>query len=338
MLGSHCIRLAVVRCDVVGIRSGTFNMMNQEVLRHYRVYVPESYKPGQPSPLLLWFHGWGGNENELIADPSVRALADQHGYILVTPRGLGGGEPDNKFSSWSFSGSNTGLDGDGLNPNVAGDSEAICDTDITPDYIYPSCKESATTTCAWTHCQTDDVDFAMALVKEISSKLCVDPERVFASGGSNGGMLTWELGQNPKSANTFRAIAPVIGLPHRGYLSGPAKSGDLPVLLIIGALDDTVPPGDWEDSSFTTTSNDNDRFYYTGATAITRVWAAAHQCDVSQPAKSFDAGAEQADCRSYCDAGNGWPDVLDCRAAMGHDYGLNWSFALVLDFLDAHSQ
>jgi hypothetical protein len=40
---------------------------------------------------------------------------------------------------------------------------------------------------------------------------------------------------------------------------------------------------------------------------------------------------------TYCPADAGWPAVLDCRADMGHTYGLSWSWALTLDFFDAQS-
>lgn len=51
----------------------------------------------------------------------------------------------------------------------------------------------------------------------------------------------------------------------------------------------------------------------------------------------LDDGIEETDCRTYCAAGPGWPEVLDCRARMGHDCGLSWSWELVLDFFDRHS-
>ena len=82
-------------------------------------------------------------------------------------------------------------------------------------------------------------------------------------------MFTWELGQNPRRAPIFRAIAPIIGLPHRSYLDTPGRSGRIPVLVLTGTQDTTVPPGTWESTSYTTTS-DSDRYYYTGASAITQ--------------------------------------------------------------------
>lgn len=189
---------------------------------------------------------------------------------MVAPDGLGPDEPGHPASSWSFRGSTTGLDGDAQNAEVAGDSTDICDDARTTDNAYPSCAAVAENGCSWTQCEDDDVDFAVALVAEAARSLCIDTGRIYAVGGSNGGMFTWELGQNEVSAGTFRAIAPIIGLPHRGYLSPPARGGGTPVLLITGTRDRTVPPGAWEDPSFTTTS-DGDAYYYTGATAITRV-------------------------------------------------------------------
>jgi len=307
------------------------------VTRTFRVHVPNGFKNNHPAPLVLVFHGWGGDEDEFLGFRPVTSLADQRGYILVAPRGLGSATPDNSNNSWTFSGSATGLDGDGVNSQVKGDSDEICDPGTTPDYSYSSCANVKRNSCSWTHCQDDDVAFTRALITHVSANLCVDADRIFATGGSNGGMFTWELGQNPASASLFRAIAPLIGLPHRAYLQGKGRGGDLPALLITGIRDDVVPPGEWEDPSYTTTSNGNDRFYYTGATAITQSWARSHACDTEEPAVGFDDGIHQADCRTYCADDPDWPRVLDCRARMGHTYELSWSWKLVLDFFDHHS-
>jgi polyhydroxybutyrate depolymerase len=260
------------------LASGTYRITDQNVTRTYRVFVPSAYKPSSAYPLVMVFHGWGGNENEFLGNKIVRTLADQRGYIVVAPRGLGSAAPDSNPNSWSFRGSTTGLaetGEEGASHTAGTAATAICDPTVTPNYTYPSCKNIARNTCSWTQCQTDDVAFALHLVKEIESKLCVDTTRVFASGGSNGEMFTWELGQNTTSAPIFRAIAPLIGLPHRGYLDMPAKAGGVPVVVITGTHDTTVPPGAWEGTSFTTTS-DGSRYYYTGASAITQSWGTAN--------------------------------------------------------------
>ncbi len=331
------------------LASGSHQMKDQKVTRTYRVFVPSGYRPATAYPLVMVFHGWGGDEDEFLGDREVMTLANRRGYIVVAPRGLGSAAPDSNRNSWSFRGSTTGLAG----PGEEGDSDApgasagaICDPARTANYAYPSCTNVARSTCSWTQCQADDVAFTIALVKEIESRLCVDTTRVFASGGSNGGMFVWELGQNERSAPIFRAIAPIIGLPHRGYLDTPGRADGMPVLVITGKQDSTVPPGAWEDTRHTT-SSDSDRYFYTGASAITRRWGALNSCPYTgRPAALFNAGTTHADCRTYCagnlagwsggSAGTGWPNVLDCRAPMGHTYDLGWSWKLILDFFDAH--
>jgi hypothetical protein len=125
-------------------------------------------------------------------------------------------------------------------------------------------------------------------------------------------------------------------LPHKGYLE---ENDQLPVLVITGTMDNVVPPGAWENPSYTTTSNGSDRYYYTGATAITRSWAKAQGCSVTGKAISFDDGSAKTDCRTYCSGDlPGWPRVLDCRARMGHSYNLSWSWKLIMDFFAAQSQ
>ncbi len=80
----------------------------------------------------------------------------------------------------------------------------------------------------------------------VKTKVNVDLNHVYASGDSNGGMFTWELAQNTATSHLFRAVAPIIGLPHRGTNTGKPKTNTklLPALLITGTLDTTVPPGD----------------------------------------------------------------------------------------------
>jgi poly(3-hydroxybutyrate) depolymerase len=342
-----CAAVPSVGC-AKSLASGTYQMTDQNVTRTYRVFVPSRYEHGTPSRLVLVFHGWGGNENEFLDDVGVTTLADERGYILVAPRGLGSAAPDSSKNSWSFRGSTTGLAG--TNENVASRrpraaSTAICDPAHTPNFTYPSCQSVARNTCSWTQCQADDVAFTVALVHEVESQLCVDTASVFAAGGSNGGMFTWELGQNARSAAMFRSVASLIGLPHRGYLDTPGKVGGLPVLLVTGTHDTTVPPGRWESTHYTTT-RDGDAYYYTGATAIVRRWGGANSCPyLGRPAAAFQTGIPEADCRTYCDsnargwssgtAHTGWPKVLDCRSPMGHDYGTSWAWKLILDFFDA---
>lgn len=58
----------------------------------------------------------------------------------------------------------------------------------------------------------DDVGFARALVADVSIKMCVDPQRVYATGMSNGGHMAHRLAC--EAADLFAAAASVTGILH----------------------------------------------------------------------------------------------------------------------------
>ena len=317
-------------------RSGIYVFEHAGFRRTFRLHVPSGSNPTIPGPLILMFHGWGGDENEFLGVHDVVAAANARGYTLLAPVGLGPEEPGNSRASWAFRGSTTGLDGDGINAQVKDDTTLICDPKSTPDYTYPSCQGIAQSTCGWTHCLTDDADFVIALVSAAKVHLPIDPNQIFAVGGSNGGMFVWDLAQNEKTANHFGAFASLIGLPHRGYHQAPSVGSAKPMLLITGGLDTTVPPGNWGDQRFTTTQN-GESYFYTSASAIMLSWANALGCDTSVPAQTVAQDHNEIECRTWrrCNRTVDTREILDCRAArMGHEYKLDITWPMVLDFFD----
>jgi phospholipase/carboxylesterase len=51
--------------------------------RDARLYVPPSYDPARPTPLLLGFHGAGGSGTGWLN--STRGMADAHGFVILAP-------------------------------------------------------------------------------------------------------------------------------------------------------------------------------------------------------------------------------------------------------------
>jgi len=88
----------------------------------------------------------------------------------------------------------------------------------------------------------NDVGFVSALIDYMQKNYRVDPQRIYATGGSNGGIFTNRLGV--ELSNKFAAIAPVVAnLPinpqsNKPYAPEPSKQKPLSVLMING-VDDT---------------------------------------------------------------------------------------------------
>jgi poly(3-hydroxybutyrate) depolymerase len=57
----------------------------------YRVHVPTTWDGKEALPIILMLHGAGSDENAYMdmAEGMLPALAEQHGYIVVSPNGMG---------------------------------------------------------------------------------------------------------------------------------------------------------------------------------------------------------------------------------------------------------
>ena len=83
----------------------------------------------------------------------------------------------------------------------------------------------------------DDVGFIRALLDRLVDDLPVDPQRIYATGMSNGGMMTHRLGI--ELPDRFAAIAPVVATVF-GDERLPASP--VPALMVNGQRDASVPP------------------------------------------------------------------------------------------------
>ncbi len=82
----------------------------------------------------------------------------------------------------------------------------------------------------------DDVGFIAALLDLLESQLCVDQRRVFATGMSNGAMLTHRLAC--ELTDRFAAVAPVAGVDMTARCT-PARA--IPLMHVHGTADEHVP-------------------------------------------------------------------------------------------------
>jgi polyhydroxybutyrate depolymerase len=138
----------------------------------------------------------------------------------------------------------------------------------------------------------DDVGFFRAMVQKATTELCIDSKRVYVSGHSNGGAMTYRLAC--EAADIFAAIAPVCGWM---AVSSCSPTRPVPVLAIRGLNDSTV--------RIDTADSDVNK------------WLSYDECP-NTPVVTNGV------CKTHtsCEAGT---EVMDCRPRGNHDffYGTN---------------
>ncbi len=70
-------------------RNHDFTIMYEGLERNYLVYVPKSYNSQIPTPVVLAFHGRGGNSKDGPRFFQIEKLADKENFIVVYPQGTG---------------------------------------------------------------------------------------------------------------------------------------------------------------------------------------------------------------------------------------------------------
>jgi polyhydroxybutyrate depolymerase len=166
--------------------------------------------------------------------------------------------------------------------------------------VYPDGLDDGMGT-GWPNSGGQDVAFFDALLAELKASYCVDENRVFSTGHSYGGMMSFTLAC--ERASDVRAVAPVAG----ARWSQSACTGPIAALGIHGNPDDTVG-------------------YDLGLSAIGRILE-ANGCDENSTA-SYDPTEF---CTSYaCDTG--YP-VVWCEHQDGHNWP-NFAAATIKQFFD----
>jgi len=67
--------------------------------RAYILHLPPQYDGKRKLPLLLAFHGGGGNAKQLLKSNHLREVADREGFVLVAPNGSG--KFKKRFLTWN---------------------------------------------------------------------------------------------------------------------------------------------------------------------------------------------------------------------------------------------
>ena len=164
------------------------------------VYVPDILE--SPAPLVVLLHGGGGSASKTWAQEhgrSWKALADEHGFALLLPEGRSDpGDPD--AHHWND-----------------------CRVEIT--------SEDAAS-------DEEDVGFILHAIDSVVAEGSIDADRVFVTGASNGGMMTFRLAL--ETGGHFSAAAAIIANQPNPSECRPSTE-PIPILIMNGTDDSLVP-------------------------------------------------------------------------------------------------
>ncbi|HEY8078657.1 MAG TPA: hypothetical protein VIF62_31215 [Labilithrix sp.] len=178
--------------------------------RGFTLEVPRSWNGASPLPLVVAFHGGGGNRGaaESVTCPGgdrasagcLSAVALAAGFAVVRPDGTGS-RLLARLRTWNAGG---GKDGWNCTSGRA-------------------CKDGV-----------DDVRYFDALLVEIGKQIPIDPKRIHATGLSNGAAMSHRLAC--ERADRIASIV-AVGGSNQHAATGGACAGGVPVLEIHGTED-----------------------------------------------------------------------------------------------------
>jgi len=318
--GPHAVRTSVgcgANVAVLAGESVVRTIKVGELEREYRLHLPAGYDTRTAVPLVLAFHGYTTSAEKLENEyTSFSRHADQNGYVMVYPQATAFEVGGNLITSWNDLACNASPSPDG----------PIC-TEGAFDYpTPPECGEPRE--CDWCTCH-DDVAFVVALLDEVEASLCVDLDRVFATGMSNGGMFVHRLGCD--LSERFAAIAPVGGTIARGFNCAPAALPKISMINFHGTRDRTVP-FDGKPAS--------DGFLYTPTAQVMEAWAGpdSQQCSSeTSPYPTPKDGIKDFECIQRADCATG-AEVVDCGWNGGHDGKDQFSVDVIWQFFEKNAR
>jgi pimeloyl-ACP methyl ester carboxylesterase len=170
----------------------------------YTLFVPSTYDPQKPAPLVVDLHGLNITPLQQILFDGTTDLAERYGFIVLAPMGF-------NVSSWWGSRAGTPVATAAVKPG--GD-------------VHYSNTELA------------EID-TMSLLKSLRDQYAIDGDRIYLMGHSMGGAGTYYLGG--KYNDIWAGLAPISGAG--GIADGAAdRYKSLPTLIMHGARDSIVPP------------------------------------------------------------------------------------------------
>lgn len=169
--------------------------------RLYLVHVPKSYDPRRRHPVVVVLHGGGASARFAYRVHGWIALAEREQSLVVFPDGSLE-DPQRPAS---------------LRDNLRLWNDGSWRSGVAQRNV-------------------DDIGFLTTVLDQLEAEYAVDPDRIFVSGFSNGGSMTYRVGV--ELSHRVAAIAPVAG---HLCLADPQPRRAVSLLYIVGLRDPIVP-------------------------------------------------------------------------------------------------
>ncbi|MBU1671663.1 MAG: prolyl oligopeptidase family serine peptidase [Actinobacteria bacterium] len=173
-----------------------------------------------------------GDEADLV--DSIRSGGRERTYVLHVPPGYDEGAGNSLVLAFH------GHGGQGENQERLSGMEAVSDANGFL-IAYPDGIDRGWNDGRGINEGIDDVGFARDLVEKLSAEYGVDPKRVYATGISNGGFMSFRLACD--APDVFAAVAPVAALMSVPLVESNRSTTPVSLLLMNGTGDPLVP---WE--------------------------------------------------------------------------------------------
>ena len=205
--------LCMIFLGCISLKSQSTKTLNWGGLeRQYLEYVPSNVL--SPAPIIFLLHGLGDNMDNMFSATGFRQIADQHGWIIITPQA--------ENANVSIFGGSYNL-GPAWHSGVSG---SIWGTNIVINQ------------------EVDDSGFLMELLDEVSHNYDIDTSMVFFTGFSMGGFMSNRMAM--EHGDRITAIASVSGTIGNEIANNTPVS-NISVMHIHGTADETVS---YADASF----------------------------------------------------------------------------------------
>jgi len=323
--------------------------LGYNISRGFRIHVPSTYKVGVAVPIVYDFHGFYDYANREETENFLSDIVgDEKGAIVVYTNGswddpLGIKEhPHFHPNSWNAMGTT------GITPEHPTYYTETCEHNrqYWSEYrCYTSCQKrpagcNQTKDCYSSSCQ-DDVGYFGELMNTLEGELCIDQNRIHATGISAGAIMVFQAAVSFSSR--LASIVPVAGASLRGFNIGP--SYPLSIMDIHGYTDTYVPAnatsqyGSGPDGTVISA----DGMYYTSQQDTMKTWAQSLGCDnsgiIKYPTK-YDGKRDWSCIKPHGNCASG-TSLVTCAWQGGHNWPWiqhdDYDYARVTwDFFAAH--